>query len=909
MSSKVLKCCDRPSNRTLGKQGLEQYDPVMGVKGAWPLVGRAEELATIQGAMGGSEASGIVISGAAGVGKTRLAREVLDRAQARGLAVRWAVATQAASAIPFGALAQLLPDLGERAAGQTQLLRWAAAALQEAAAARRLILGIDDAHLLDHSSAALVHQLAATSTAFVMVTIRSGEPVLDAILGLWKDGLAERLELQPLSHGEVERLVGAVLGGQVDGLTLHRLSTATQGNSLLLRELVLAGLELGNLERRDDIWRWSGSLGVTSRLADLIEARLVRLDGPQRAVLELLAVSEPLGLQILDEHAAPGALEKLERQSLVIVEQDGRRLDARLAHPLYGEVLRRRTPALRARTMCRQLAEVVENLGMRRREDLLRVATWHLDSADSARPDLLTAAAGRAVTGDDGLAERLARAAVVAGGGFEAGMALGRALHGQRRFQEAEEVLAGLANLAATDQQRADLAIQRSDTLRVSHHYTAATSVLQAAAAAVADPSLRDRLAPALAKSLVFDGRIGEALEVASAVLIHEPSDEPAFAQAIWIASWALVLAGRASDALAVIDLRGRLGDQWKAEAPWTHEMVEGIRVAACLSLGRFDDAEAIAEASYRQALGDQWAWGVTFWAYELMIVTFARGRVRTVVRWGQERLAQVPNVGNVTLLELQLVLPLAVAGDLDGAEAAFRRADPEGISRSRLGLLFVEEARRWIEAGRGSLSTAVQLALRAADLAKSIGANDTYAVALHDAARLGGSAQVASRLRGLAGVIHGPVVPLYAAHAMALTAQDGTALDEVAASFEAIGGMLLAAEAATEAAVAHRAAGHKQAARASAARASTLVGQCEGARTPALRLLEQPPLLTPREREIASLVAAGFSNRAIAERLILSVRTVDNHLQHVFDKLGIRRRNELERLIGGRDERNTAGE
>jgi DNA-binding NarL/FixJ family response regulator len=868
----------------------------MGV--AWPLTGRDEELAAIQGVIGGTEVSGVVIAGAAGVGKTRLAREVLAWARAQGLATRWAVATQAASTIPFGALAQLPPDPDEHALDQTQLLRQAAAALQEGAGARRLVLGVDDAHLLDGASAALIHQLAAASVAFVVATVRSGERVLDAILGLWKDGLVERLELQALSRGEVEELINVVLGGQVDGLTLHRLWTATQGNSLLLRELVLAGLELSELERRDGVWRWSGPLGVTPRVSDLIETRLGRLTEVQRALLELLAVGEPLGPSVLERFSGPGVIEALERQSLVTVQQYGRRLEVRLAHPLYGEALRRHTPALRARTVRRQLADALEAVEMRRREDLLRVATWRLDAAAVARPELLIAAARRAGTADDVLAERLARAAVEAGGGFDASLTLGRALYGQRRFQEAENVLADLANLAVTDQQRADLAIQRSDTLSPLHRYAEATAELQAAAAAVADPALRDRLAPALAKSLVYHGRVGEALDVASAVLAHEPTNEPAFAQAIWITAWALVLVGRASDAIAVTDLRRQLGDRWKDEAPWSQVMIESMRSDAYVSLGRFNDAQAIAEAGYRQSLHDQWAWGVVSWALELMNIALARGRVRTAVRWGRERLAQISAMADTTLFHFQLVLPLALAGHLEDAEAAFRNADATRIGRSRLALLMVEEARRWIEAGRGSLSTAMQSALQAADLAESMGIIDSYAAALHDATRLGGAAQAAGRLRALAGVVDGPVVSMYAAHATALTAQDGVVLDEVAASFEAIGAMLLAAEAASEAAVAHRAAGREQAARASAARASVLAGQCEGARTPALQLLQQPPGLTPREREIAGLAAAGLSNRAIAERLVVSVRTVDNHLQHVFDKLGVRSRRELGPLV-----------
>jgi DNA-binding NarL/FixJ family response regulator len=157
----------------------------------------------------------------------------------------------------------------------------------------------------------------------------------------------------------------------------------------------------------------------------------------------------------------------------------------------------------------------------------------------------------------------------------------------------------------------------------------------------------------------------------------------------------------------------------------------------------------------------------------------------------------------------------------------------------------------------------------------------------------------VERRLRALASVVDGPVVPLYAAHAAALCMQNGESLNSIASSFESLGATLLAAEAATEAAVAYRSAGREEAARASAIRASALADQCEGARTPALLLLDQPPRLTPREREIAGLVAAGWSNRAIADQLVVSVRTVANHLQHVYDKLGVRSRREVGPLIG----------
>jgi DNA-binding CsgD family transcriptional regulator len=178
-------------------------------------------------------------------------------------------------------------------------------------------------------------------------------------------------------------------------------------------------------------------------------------------------------------------------------------------------------------------------------------------------------------------------------------------------------------------------------------------------------------------------------------------------------------------------------------------------------------------------------------------------------------------------------------------------------------------------------------LATDAADLAAAGGQFAVEAVARYDVARLGDPKSVCGRLAELAGIVRGPLVPAMAAAASALATADATALDRTTTIYTGLGQDLLAAETARAAAALHR---RPNLAAAAAARAST----CPTAATPLLRLARTVVGLTRRERDVAGLAAAGLTSQTIADRLRLSVRTVDNHLGRVYQKLGVTNRREL---------------
>jgi DNA-binding NarL/FixJ family response regulator len=171
--------------------------------------------------------------------------------------------------------------------------------------------------------------------------------------------------------------------------------------------------------------------------------------------------------------------------------------------------------------------------------------------------------------------------------------------------------------------------------------------------------------------------------------------------------------------------------------------------------------------------------------------------------------------------------------------------------------------------------------------------------LALHTAVRFG-DRTVAARLAELASTVDGPRAPAAAAHALALATDDGDALHAASVRLERTGDLPAAADAAAHAVTAHTRSDQRASAQLAAARARRLAEQCEGARTPALVAATRPLPLTDREREIVTLAADGLSNRAIAERLVVSVRTVEGHLYRASAKLGTRVRTEFAALLRG---------
>ena len=281
-----------------------------------------------------------MVAGPAGIGKSRLAAEaVRERPAIRVLA------TQSAAAIPYGAFAHVLPPGSQRT---TEIIP-TFIQMVRAEHPGGLVVLVDDGHLLDDASAALVLALFTTGAARPLVTLRTPKPAPDAITALWKEHGLERLDLQSLGPHDVSELVRAHLGGPVHALAASRIAELSLGNPLYVRELVHDARQTGALEPGDDGWRWKEEVLAFDRLSILIQRRTGTITDAAREALEFVSVVEHLPLNVLAELASLDAVEELEREGLVRVAP-GASAEVTVAHPLYGEVVAAglpRTTALR----------------------------------------------------------------------------------------------------------------------------------------------------------------------------------------------------------------------------------------------------------------------------------------------------------------------------------------------------------------------------------------------------------------------------------------------------------------------------------------------------------------------------------------------------------------------------------
>ncbi|WP_406817894.1 LuxR C-terminal-related transcriptional regulator [Mycobacterium sp. M23085] len=839
---------------------------------------------------------GVALVGDSGVGKSTLARMLAKTVESAGRTVRFALGTQTGCAVPLGAFSRAV-SLGVAHEPAIML----AAAHETLGQDKNLVVVVDDAQLLDPLSATLVNQLAAGRSARLIVTIRSGEPVLDAVTALLKERLLLTVHVDSFTREQTGLLAGAVLGGPVESELVDELFERSAGNLLLLRGFLTAGRESGVLVRTQRGWQLRGPLRADRELRDALEFRLQSLSPEELEVVEILATAERLKWEILRDICDAAAVAAVERRGLIQLVADGSQTVAQLNHPMLGEAATRRAGMVRARQLNGKLARALQKhqraagRPVRLPGPLARIRLAQFMMRSDLEPDLdvITKAATDALAMSNlVLGEELARFAVDRGGGLPAALVLAEAVSWQGRGEEADAVLVDAEPRVGDE----DCLIARWGCLRAANMFWGCGDV-EAATRALADVKKRVQsevslhLISTLELSLgYFHGDVATTIELGPGLC---ESDVLPVAT-VWAAfptCGALAAAGRFSEV-------GRVADA-------------GLRATALCGLGPHRFNIGMTEIMAATAAGDDRAAERIYKRYDALAAGTPAAEAMVDAMLGLVRLTrgELPAACAVFTKALTvfaggfpspwLVVVAALQAQAEGARgnnvaavAALRRADKAYGPHVAVFLPELELARAWERAAAGDATGAQKHSMQSAEIARAAGMHATEMRARHTAVRFGDRSQTA-RLEKLARILDTALAEAVAHHARGLAEHDGDRLDAAAHQFADLGALASAADAAAQAAGEHARHGDRGKKLRSSAWAHALASRCE-LRTPAVEAAACPLPFSGRERQIVTLVAAGLSNREIAEQLVISVRTVEGHLYRLFAKLEISNRDEL---------------
>ncbi|MFG1610283.1 LuxR C-terminal-related transcriptional regulator [Actinoplanes sp. NPDC049265] len=811
---------------------------------------------------------GAVVAGSPGAGRTTMVDLVARRLPGSRYAVIRTTATETGRPIPFGVFGRLV---GTGSAGDPALVAdRLRGELGRLSRKRTPILVVEDAHWVDRWSANALLDLAHDGPVRLMVTVRPGAATPDAVVALWKDRHLRRLDLPPLRPDETAELIREELGHEVAAGTAALVHGWTRGNPRLAAELVRHGVATGRLVLDQGLWWWRGPLGVPPRLAELLLPGLDRFTTGQRDALAAVGVAEPLPFEML-ERVAPGAVEDLEERGLLRTWDTDRGISVGLGHPLLRAALDARLSAARRR-------RVAAGHSPGAAADPVTLARWHLAAGAPDTPGVLLDGARRLRPHHPREAARLAGRAVDLDPAGPAPGVLAAARAELGEYREAQAVLHRATVTADDATRRAVLSASLVMLQCVADREPSAAHVDLLALRAVAPPAAHRAVDSAGAVSLLAGGRPADALEVV------EGLPRPTLTGRV-VRAAALALTGRTAEA-------GGLADAVAADATGAgRPEVAGLAAAvgALTDLWRTGVATPVATdpglGRWPARPGTMPGDGVPAVDWPLLAGygLLLREEDRDAAVHLREALVQQSCGVRPFRSEAAawLATARAGAGHPDQAQAVLDTAAPDRLAvfpGLRPG------AQAAIATARGEAGAAVRLLRRAADEAGAAGAWSVRLWYLARAARLLPADRpddLAGELERCAGQVDAPVLLALAYGELARLRGDGPGLLDHAGRLAGAGldrPALRLAEA--------RPVARSATAAALAARLRLALGR------PAP--VTGAAVLTTRETEMAALAAGGGSNREIADRLVVSVRTVESHLGRVYRKLGVASRQEL---------------
>lgn len=838
---------------------------------------RAEWCADVAGRL--RHGRSVVVTGPAGIGKTRALRDVGEALADQGVAVLRAVASPVAGRIPLGAIAPLLPI--EVVSLPASAARIAAVSAWFAALHGPVALVIDEAEHLDDESTVVVHHLVAGDDVAVLAAVRSHDasarpPV--QLERLVRDGQMDTAWLPPLDEHEVGSALAHRLDGVVAAATTRVLHAASEGNPLQLDELVRHNLAAGRITHRAGVWVGT-DLEPTTTVVELLRVRLAAVAPATLRALRLVAFAGPLHEAVLVALAGADAVSDARARELLVSARPG---VLAAGHPMVAEIVVASCATGDQEELLQAAVDAVLATPDAGSEWAVPLASWVLALADRGvvEPDRLVRVATRMVANlRPDLGERLALAAA------SAGDERARALVARTRAMQGRE--ADEPDVSATEAFEAAVGSLEAFILGFVDGATCRAAFDRAMTVAAGGD--RDELLVLDAAFSMYSGRSADSAieQLTAAVHAHDGEQLACIAGANAIVG--LTEVGRFHAALAVGEVMARSGAGDNAY----HAVQMSFSTAESLHrLGRRADALALADERLVHGPGATSPMAAMFGAALVAQVAMADGRPDLAAPQLGTMIAAMGGLdaaGIGSWAERGLRLCRVWSGDRAAADGRLAPVPAHGVFQECVCRLL--EVQTTLAAGQRRLAhtAALDLAHDAATL------GHWYAAlrAAHLACTVAPTRALADWTADLAARCDGELAAALGQHAGWLARADGAGLDKAGHAFLALGHASLALDAFRRAADELRRAGSPAAARRSAASADELEAAGALPLAPSGRLAAAHSL-TPRELEVAELAAAGLSNRDIATRIGLSARTVETHLQRAYTKLGVHDRAEL---------------
>jgi DNA-binding winged helix-turn-helix (wHTH) protein len=766
----------------------------------WPLVGRHDQLDLLRRSFGDRSCGGAIITGSAGMGKTRLAEEFAMEKEAEGAVVARMRGNADTRSIPLASIAHLLPpQVVDEVAQSGDMARAvvflrARAALEDLAAGRRLVLVVDNATNLDELSKALVASLVGTGTFFVVLTQRT--PGDDVVMfdDLVRARQLVRVDLPPLDDTELDILLYRVLEGPIDLRSLEKLTSLAQGGPGTLAELVDAALVDHVLDDSSGVWRIVGPLRPTVTVAGHAHIDVGGLDPAAVEGAELLALADDLDLDLATELLGPDALDVLDRSGLLAIATVNGRTRVSLAHHHVQLLLLDRLGPLRARRHKALLAGRLESAHVAT-EDRFRMVRWAIEMGqDPDRAQVLDSARHAVAIGDHDGAEILLDHLDARSPGPDLQM-LRAEIAFRQGLSDTTDAILGAIPLDQLDPESAALATRRRASImfHVHNRFEDALDLL----ARQHDAAPADTASILASHRVVMESIFGRAeRSIAIAEAIDGPLTSGSRLEVLRGLGRARMLRGEFTAALSSFaehqQLAAGMGDDTTAAAGWSEHVRGGI-LDCHAALGDLRRAAQLV----REFLpyGQRTSHGMLPIAAARVELKAGRPRSARSVLNTPLAAVRVQTLRHAEPLMTALVARthVALGEHADGLrradEAAEWLTDLDGLPAFSLTR---ELAVVWLQTGRPE--RAADEAMRAADRAAEFGALLSEAELLSVAGASGRANEVADRLEAVTTELEGPLWALRARHVRALAdGADATELERIEAGYRELGETSLA--------------------------------------------------------------------------------------------------------------------